>query len=376
MLPGILHELTGCADTMYFHGLPYPDRPHFTMFDYETGFAAHRRCRRCSPRRRNPSTRRRSAGPDQQHAVDGRRTSTSATARLVQPSFLSSNGKWWTDNWITETVDTAHRRIRRRRACRAQRRLLRCHPDSDHHRQLRSAHRTGTRDSGGARRRDPQKVVDMIRPIVEARREQPQTTSSACWCRPRLTDDDGVTHHLTDREIDSFVLLLLGAGSGTTWKQMGTTLTALLQRPDVLDAVRDDRQLLRPAIEESVRWMPTDPMFSRWVVAGHRTGWRRDTGGIGGAHQDRRRQPGPGSDGIAPTSSTSPGPCGRSLGFGQGTHICLGMHVARAEMTVAISAHCSTGCRTCGSIPTPTRPASSACTSAEQPRYPSSSTRR
>ena len=27
-----------------------------------------------------------------------------------------------------------------------------------------------------------------------------------------------------------------------------------------------------------------------------------------------------------------------SLGFGQGTHICLGMHVARAEMTVAISA--------------------------------------
>jgi cytochrome P450 len=27
-----------------------------------------------------------------------------------------------------------------------------------------------------------------------------------------------------------------------------------------------------------------------------------------------------------------------SLGFGQGVHICLGMHVARAEMTIAISA--------------------------------------
>jgi cytochrome P450 len=27
-----------------------------------------------------------------------------------------------------------------------------------------------------------------------------------------------------------------------------------------------------------------------------------------------------------------------SLGFGQGAHICLGMHVARAEMTIAISA--------------------------------------
>ena len=24
---------------------------------------------------------------------------------LVQPSFLPANGKWWIDNWISETVD-------------------------------------------------------------------------------------------------------------------------------------------------------------------------------------------------------------------------------------------------------------------------------
>ena len=61
-------------------------------------------------------------------------------------------------------------------------------------------------------------------------------------------------------------MLLLAAGSGTTWKQMGITLAAVLQRPEVLAAVRDDRSLLSPAIEESVRWTPTDPMFSRWVT--------------------------------------------------------------------------------------------------------------
>ena len=48
---------------------------------------------------------------------------------------------------------------------------------------------------------------------------------------------------------------------------MGITLAALLQRSrGARSAVTEDRALLRPAIEESLRWMPTDPMFSRWVT--------------------------------------------------------------------------------------------------------------
>ena len=39
-----------------------------------------------------------------------------------------------------------------------------------------------------------------------------------------------------------------------------------------------------------------------------------------------------------PTSTTSPGRSKPSLGFGGGPHVCLGMHVARAEMTVGINA--------------------------------------
>ena len=146
-----------------------------------------------------------------------------------------------------------------------------------------------------------------------------------------------MTTHLTDREIDSFVLLLLGAGSGTTWKQMGTTLAALLQRPDMLEAVRTNRELLRPAIEESVRWMPTDPMFSRYVIADTELGGVELPAGsvvhigIGPANRDPARWVRP--DEFDITRKLKP-----SLGFGQGAHICLGMHVARAEMTIAISA--------------------------------------
>ena len=108
--------------------------------------------------------------------------------------------------------------------------------------------------------------MEMMAPIVAARREQPEDDLISVLVEAEITDEDGRTHRLTDAEIYSFALLLLAAGSGTTWKQMGITLAALLQRPELLEAVRADRSLLRPAIEESMRWAPTDPMFSRWVT--------------------------------------------------------------------------------------------------------------
>ena len=42
--------------------------------------------------------------------------------------------------------------------------------------------------------------------------------------------------------------------------------------------------------------------------------------------------------GIAPTTTTSRRPPKPALAFGNGPHVCLGMHVARAEMAVGITA--------------------------------------
>ena len=42
VLPGILHELTGSTDPLFFHGLPYPDSPHFTVFDYDSCMTVYR----------------------------------------------------------------------------------------------------------------------------------------------------------------------------------------------------------------------------------------------------------------------------------------------------------------------------------------------
>ncbi len=334
VLPGILHELTGSTDTMFFHGLPYPDRPHFTLFDYETSFAAHRDPEVFAS---SPEPVDLDNGPlgltNSMLSMDGAQHKRYRS--LVQPSFLSSNGKWWIDNWISETVQ-----------------LLIDGFAGDGHAELNVDFcaaipiLTITGSFGvpveqaleirAALATDPQKVVDMIRPVVNARREEPADDLISVLVQAQIEDEHGNTTHLTDREIDSFVLLLLGAGSGTTWKQMGTTLTALLQRPDMLDSVRQDRSLLRAAIEESVRWMPTDPMFSRWVMADTELGGVALPAGsvvhinIGSANRDPQRWERPDEYDITRTMRPN-------LGFGQGAHICLGMHVARAEMAVAIS---------------------------------------
>jgi cytochrome P450 len=101
--------------------------------------------------------------------------------------------------------------------------------------------------------------------------------------------------------------------------------------------VRDDRQLLRAAIDESLRWMPTDPMFSRHVtrdVEFH--GVQLPQGAVmhlclGAANRDPARWDRP--DDYDITRPPKP-----ALAFGNGAHVCLGMHVARAEMAVGINA--------------------------------------
>ena len=187
-----------------------------------------------------------------------------------------------------------------------------------------------------------------------------------------ITDEDGVTKRLTDAEIISFAFLLLAAGSGTTWKQMGITMVALLGQPEWLAAVRDDPEMLRSVVEESLRWTPTDPMFSRFVA--------RDTevGGIdmprgsvvhvclAAANRDPARWDDP--------DRFDPGrPIQSHLGFGSGVHICLGMHVARAEVLAAVGAW-SSDCRICGWIRRPRPRGSSGCTSGGRIRCRSAST--
>jgi cytochrome P450 len=329
---GTVHQLMGLDADLMFHGLPEPDRPHFSAFSWEACDAAYRdeTLFASSPQAADSGEIGVQASMLMMNGAEHRRY-----RGLVQPSFVPAKAQWWIRNWIDKTVQALIDNLIDERHADLNIDFCAAIPvvtiagsfgiPPDQALEVRSAVT------------EPMKVVDLVAPIVAARRENPQDDLISVLVEAELKDEHGVTHRLSDPEIYSFTVLLLGAGSGTTWKQMGITLGALLTNPEIFEAVRADRELVRPAIEESLRWNATDPMFSRWVtddVDFHGTHLPKGSVlhiCIGAANHDPTRWDRPDEYDIFR-------PLKPSIAFGNGSHICLGMHVARAEMATGINA--------------------------------------
>jgi cytochrome P450 len=167
-------------------------------------------------------------------------------------------------------------------------------------------------------------------PILEARRAEPRDDLIS-----RLAQAEIDGEKLADEEIFSFLRLLLPAGVETTYRSMGNLLFALLSHPDQLEAVRADRSLIPQAIEEALRWEPPLLSMTRVAVRDTELGGERIPAGsavmplLGSANRDESRWADPDRfDIFRPAKS--------HISFGYGTHVCLGMHLARLETRVAL----------------------------------------
>ncbi|BCO37196.1 cytochrome P450 [Mycobacterium heckeshornense] len=168
-------------------------------------------------------------------------------------------------------------------------------------------------------------------PILAARRKEPREDLISGLAQAEI---DG--ERLTDEEIFSFLRLLLPAGVETTYRSLGNLLFALLSNPDQLDAVRADRSLIPQAIEEAIRWEP--PLLTITRVATRDTelaGVPIPAGSavmpvLGAANRQEDRYPDPDRFDIFRQPRAH-------IGFGYGVHVCLGMHLARLEMRVALN---------------------------------------
>ena len=172
---------------------------------------------------------------------------------------------------------------------------------------------------------------DYFAPILAARRQEPRDDLISSLARAEI---DG--ERLSDEEIYSFLRLLLPAGVETTYRSTGNLLFGLLSNPEQLDAIRSDRSLIPQAIEEAVRWEA--PLLVITRVAARDTelaGVPIPAGSsvmpmLGAANRDEERYPDPDRFDIF----RAPKP---HISFGHGVHVCLGMHLARLEMSVALN---------------------------------------
>lgn len=201
-----------------------------------------------------------------------------------------------------------------------------------------------TRSTVGARTLPPDEVraaamevSRMLKALITERRREPREDVISALAHNELKLAEGGSRKLTDEEVFGYCRLIMLAGGGTTWRQLGITLHALLKDYRLWEACRADRTLVPKAIDESARWLPTDPVFPRLLMEDVEVGGVQLPKGarvdlcLGAANRDPAQWENP--DVYDPSRQYK-----SHLGFGRGPHQCLGMNVAKQEMISAINA--------------------------------------
>ena len=176
----------------------------------------------------------------------------------------------------------------------------------------------------------------ILEKVIRTLQAEPQDDIISRLAHAELTEDDGTERRLTVDEIAAYCRLIVFAGGGTTWRQLGITTFALLNHRDQLETVIKDRSLLWNAILESARWNPTDPVFPRKAIHDtelHGVKIPKDSVMhlcLSAANRDPERWENPDEYNMFR-------PVQRSVAFAAGHHSCLGQHVARQEMTIALN---------------------------------------
>lgn len=148
---------------------------------------------------------------------------------------------------------------------------------------------------------------------------------------------DRVNHGaITHKEAVGMAILLLFAGHETSANMLGLITFTLLQHPGQLSQLRADQSLINRVIEESLRYLmiihtgivriATDDV----IIGGQLI--RAGQGvilALGSANRDENVFARPDQFDIHRDAS-------QHLTFAQGIHLCLGAHLARAELQIAI----------------------------------------
>ena len=142
---------------------------------------------------------------------------------------------------------------------------------------------------------------------------------------------------LQDWEILGFCILLLIAGNETTTNLVSNMLNILVNRPELWQRLQEDRTLIEPVIEETLRYeSPVQQllrMTTREVTLSGVTIPENEMVAIffGAANRDPKEFPNPDEFRLDRDLRNH-------VSFGVGIHYCLGAPLARAEAKISLNA--------------------------------------
>ncbi|MGE3690317.1 MAG: cytochrome P450 [Novosphingobium sp.] len=276
-----------------------------------------------------------------------KRLRSAAQPLFKRPKVLN----WWNKRWIEETVDALLDRLLDQDAA-----------DLNFELCARLPMATVTRAIGlegenviefryqldratfGAAKLKPEEAAESrawvdktLRDLIAENTRNPGDNLIAGLINAEIVDEDaGTKRPLTEDEIFGYCKLAIFAGGGTTWRQLGITIDALMNHYQFWEDCLKDRSLVDRAVEESLRWRATDPVFPRLCVADTEVEGVMVPAGVrvhmclGAANHDPAVFKNPEAYDIYRDQK-------HNMGFGFGPHRCLGMDVARQEMIVAIN---------------------------------------
>jgi len=174
-------------------------------------------------------------------------------------------------------------------------------------------------------------TVRFVRELIGQKRDHPGDDILT-----GLIEADAEGDRLTEDEIVAMVFLLIVGGYETTVHLITNGVLTLLENPEQLARLRDNPELINSAVEEILRHrgpvQSTKPGYAAEDI--HLHGVTIPKGKpimplFGAANHDPRAFDNPQVFDIGRTPN-------RHLGFGHGTHFCLGAHLARAEARFGI----------------------------------------
>ena len=176
--------------------------------------------------------------------------------------------------------------------------------------------------------------LSYLKGLVADRRRKPGDPASDVLTRLIGQGPDGVP--LTESELLQNCIFILNAGHETTTNLIGNGLQLLIEWPDQRRALLEDPELIKPAVEEFLRFESSNQLGNRRTTVETQMGGMNLPAGtllnlcIGAANRDPEQFADPNRLDLARKPN-------RHLAFGSGAHQCVGLNLARLEGKIAIS---------------------------------------